>query len=1114
MKRTPNPPGILALLIFTCVTTTLQAQTTLEMSKGIDARIAGGQAHEYRVSLQADEYAKVTIEQRSVGVSVSVSTSDGNELFTANYGSPGSAVLREFIAAAAGVYRLKVMAAEPNAPAGDYRITLSEVATATEVLRERVAGSRIFESGADLVHRRDRKSVLKGIAAYEESLPHWRAAKDPITEAMTLDTIGGAYSGIGEQQKALEYATQALPIAQATHDPGTEGWALESLGNIHNTFGDRRKAVEYSERALPLLRKAGSRSAEAYTLNDLGMAHAWMGELRLALEYFEKAKAIYTELQDRAWLAIVASNFGVTYGDLGEYKRALENYQGSLALHREIGNRKSEAITLNNIGTAYSSMADYQKGLDAFLAALAINRTLGNPREVAINLHNVAWAYFTLGDRRRALEMYQESLGILRKIGDKPNIANSLSNLGDTYSSLGDFKKAIEHHNEALELRRAVNDHDGEASSFTNLGRTYLKLERLDDARENLQKAVDILRETGSRRRLTAALRDLGTVYRLTQQPEESFRCLNESLEISRAILDRRSEADALTELARLERDRGDLAQAHKWANEALGAFESLRLTVASPTLRASFFATAREIQEMDIDVLMGLRAQKGSEQFGAEALLAAERGRARSLLELLGESGSEIRRGVDTALLDRERALETLISGKAEQQTRLLNRKHTDADAAAAAKELDSLTAELDQVQARIRTTSPEYESLTRPAPLSLNEVQSQVLDGDTVLLEYALGPKRSFLWAVTPSSLDIFELPGRADVEAAAKRAYELLTARNQNPAGESAAARSTRVRKADEAYIEAAEKVSAMLLGPAAQRIAGKRLLIVGEGVLQYLPFGALPEPGEGKRTPLIVSHEIVTAPSASVVSVLRRDTAGRKAAPKSVAIVADPVFSTTDPRIASMRHAPADAHRSSGDVDAQEFLRLRFSRTEADEIARLAPAASTLKAVDFDASRDTVLRPELGQYRIVHFATHSLLNNEHPELSGVVLSLVDRAGHPQNGFLRLFDIYNLRLGADLVVLSACQTALGGEIRGEGLIGLTRGFLYAGAPRVVATLWEIDDRTTAELMKHFYEGILSRGERPAAALRAAQTAMFHTRGWDAPYYWAAFTIQGEWR
>jgi CHAT domain-containing protein len=189
-------------------------------------------------------------------------------------------------------------------------------------------------------------------------------------------------------------------------------------------------------------------------------------------------------------------------------------------------------------------------------------------------------------------------------------------------------------------------------------------------------------------------------------------------------------------------------------------------------------------------------------------------------------------------------------------------------------------------------------------------------------------------------------------------------------------------------------------------------------------------------------------------------------------------------------------------------------LRFSRTEAEEITRLAGARATLKALDFEASRDTAMRPDLGEYRIVHFATHALINNEHPDLSGVVFSLIDRSGRPQNGFLRLLDIYNLRLGAELVVLSACRTALGEEVKGEGLIGLTRAFLYAGAPRVVATLWDIDDRATARTMKLFYEGMLSRAERPAKALREAQIAMWNTKGWETPYYWAAFTLEGEWR
>jgi CHAT domain-containing protein len=336
-----------------------------------------------------------------------------------------------------------------------------------------------------------------------------------------------------------------------------------------------------------------------------------------------------------------------------------------------------------------------------------------------------------------------------------------------------------------------------------------------------------------------------------------------------------------------------------------------------------------------------------------------------------------------------------------------------------------------------------------------------------------------------------------------------------------------RAARIRQADERFVAAAAKLSSMLLGPARLRLGDKRLLIVGEGMLQYLPFTALPEPatdpaGAASRPPLIVRHEIITIPSATVVAVLRQERAGRKQAPKTLAVLADPVFSADDARVvqhknnsdASMKYSgPSQAMGSAAGSGSQEFVRLRFSRYEAEEIARLA-GEGTLKVLDFDASRDAVMKTDLGQYRIVHFATHSVLNNLHPELSGVVLSLVTRSGQSQNGFLRLYDIYNLRLASDLVVLSACQTALGEEIRGEGLIGLTRGFLYAGAARVVATLWQIDDRTSAEIMKRFYEGMLTRDERPAAALRAAQVALWRTRGWDAPYYWAAYTLQGEWR
>jgi len=235
---------------------------------------------------------------------------------------------------------------------------------------------------------------------------------------------------------------------------------------------------------------------------------------------------------------------------------------------------------------------------------------------------------------------------------------------------------------------------------------------------------------------------------------------------------------------------------------------------------------------------------------------------------------------------------------------------------------------------------------------------------------------------------------------------------------------------------------------------------------------------------------------------------------------VAVIADPVFTANDPRLATavkaaVKESPfVDAQRSAAESGVNDLSRLRFSRQEADEIARLAGETRNLKAVDFAANRSTATDPRLGDYQIVHFATHGLINNQHPDLSGVVLSLVDEQGRPQNGFLRLYDIYNLKLNADLVVLSACQTALGKEIKGEGLVGLTRGFMYAGAPRVVATLWRIDDRATADMMRRFYESMLKDGLRPSAALRAAQLSMLRDRRWRSPHFWAPFTIQGEWR
>jgi CHAT domain-containing protein/tetratricopeptide (TPR) repeat protein len=1089
-------------------TSTLRGQTALEPEKSLQTVLASGQSHEYKLQLRAGDYARVVVEQRSVDVSVTCVGPAGNEILSLDSNAIGDSETVEWIAEMAGSYRLRITPTA-HSPRGEYEIALHAIEPSTERHRVRIAASLAFDAAMNARRPGTREGFRRAIGYAEEALHDWRAAEDRGQEATSLVAIGLLYIEIADKQNALRYTTEALPVAESTQVPKLIGRALEAIGRVHNTFGDTRKAVEYCEKALPLLRTAGDRAGEANTLENAGVAFSGMGDKRRALVYYNQSAEIFRSLHDSRMLAEVEGNIGLVYDNLGEYERALENHANELQIARELADRATEAVTLNNVATAYTGLGEYQKALDAYTAALEINRALENEWNVSINLNNIAWVYGQLGDRQHALKFYQESLALIRKVNDQRRMAATLNNIATIRADMGAYGKAIEIHREALSLRRATGDADGEANSLFNIGSTNAKLGEWETARDHMERALAIHRTFGNRYMLARSLRGAGAVYRESGDPRRARSYLEEALQISRSIRDRNGESEDMAELAKVEMDLGNDAPAAELAGEALAALESIRTKVMSPALRSSFVASVRDVQELEIEMLMRLHARQPDGGFGAAALLACERSRARSLLDMLNESGVEIRNGVDAALLARERELSRLISAKAELQSRLLSSKHTDAEAVAAEKELDAFTLEFEQLQGRIRQVSPQYAALTQTVPLDLKEIQAKVLDEDTVLLEDALGSRQSVLWAVTPSSMQAFELPPASDIEAAARRTYDLLTARNQRRERETPAARLARVRQADAAYLAAARQLGRMLLDPAAAYLEPKRLLIVAEGILRYLPFGALAEPGTD--VPLMVNHEITTAPSASVVALLRQETAGRKPAPKLLAVFADPVFHADDPRIAG---PPASRVRAPSAVVTEDFARLRFSRTEAEEVSRLADPATTLKALDFDASRETAMKPDLADYRIVHFATHSVLNNEHPELSGVVLSLVDPSGHSQNGFLRLYDIYNLRLGADLVVLSACRTALGKEIKGEGLIGLTRGFLYAGAPRVMATLWEIDDRTTEQAMKRFYEGMLGRGERPAAALRTAQIELWKSKGWDAPYYWAGFILEGEWR
>jgi CHAT domain-containing protein len=441
---------------------------------------------------------------------------------------------------------------------------------------------------------------------------------------------------------------------------------------------------------------------------------------------------------------------------------------------------------------------------------------------------------------------------------------------------------------------------------------------------------------------------------------------------------------------------------------------------------------------------------------------------------------------GVDDRLLARARLLRQQVS------TGLERRLRTGAAAGTDAK-LVALEEELRNAESEIRRLTPRYRELNATPILGVRELQPR-LDDDTVLLAFAVGDHHSALWVVTRARLELRALPPRETLDRLARATHES-------------------VARSSEADSSSARALARTVLDPAGA--LKPRVLVIADGSLHYVPFAALPDARGGR---LIDRHEVTVLPSVSTVRLLQQRT-GRTAS-RSVALLADPVFRADDERIAGAskgaRTAATDravtraAERFGG---LEQLARLPLTRREATRIASLAGTDAKV-ALDFDANLATARDGRLSGFRYVHFATHGFLNPWRPELSGLVLSLYDAQGRSRDGFLSALDAFNLDLSAEVVVLSGCRTALGKEVQGEGLVGLPQGFMYAGARRVVSSLWAVDDAATAALMARFYEGLLSpKPLRPAAALRAAQEWVRAQPHWRDPYYWAAFQLQGDW-
>ncbi|MEG4495528.1 CHAT domain-containing protein [Microcoleus sp. D3_18_C4] len=868
------------------------------------------------------------------------------------------------------------------------------------------------------------------------------------------------------------------------------------------------------EWSLPLLRATGDRSGEANTLNNIGSVYSRLGEKQKALEYYSQSLPLSRAVGDRGREAITLVSIGSVYSRLGEKQKALEYYSQSLALYRAVGDRGGEATTLTNIGQVYSELGERQKALEYYSQSLPLSRAVGNRSGEAATLTSIGQVYSGLGEKQKALEYYSQSLALFRAVGDRSGEAATLTSIGVVYSELGEQQKALEYYSQSLPLKRAVGDRAGEASTLNNIGSVYSELGEQQKALEYYSQSLPLKRAVGDRAGEAVTLNNIGSVYSELGEKQKALEYYSESLPLLRAVGDQAGEAVTLYNMAVSKRDQGNLTEALNDFESSLKIIENLRTKIASPELRSSYFVTVQNYYESYIDLLMQLHKTNPKSGYDTKALEASERSRARSLLELLFESNANIREGISPDLLQQEKSLQQQLDAIEKQRIATISSPNPNPTKIA---EIDSgrlaLLQQYQQLQTKIRTASPRYAALTQPQPLTLPEIQKQILDKNTILLQYSLGKDRSYLWVVTSTGVTSYELPKRAAIETAAKDFLEAIT----NPIQ----------RDIPQQVAQASANLGQVILQPAAAQLGNKRLLIVADGVLHYTPFQALtlaPTAGENTNVPLIAEHEIITLPSASSLAILRQNYGDRKPPTRSLAILADPVFSPDDERIkGKITHATTEKLEANN-LGLNRSLRasnrqwpperLPFTRQEAQTISSLFPPALSSQKIDFDANRTTATDGSLANYQIVHFATHGIANSKNPELSGIVMSMVDDKGNLVNGFLRLTDIFNLKLAANLVVLSACQSGRGQNVKGEGMVGLTRGFMYAGAQRVAVSLWNVDDEGTSVLMQKFYQKMVQQKLAPAAALRAAQIEMMQQEKWKSPYYWAAFTLQGEWK
>lgn len=959
-------------------------------------------------------------------------------------------------------------------------------------------------------------SIKRAVGLFETTAGDWENLNEPQRAVFCLDESAKLAQYYADDKTTFGDLGKAIKIADKNNLIEEKIITLSLYAFFALENNDKNTAYKYSSLAESLINKDSTPRAKAYSNFGSGIYNYYYGTMPAATSHFEQADIFAQQTNDIFIISYASIYVGYSYLRDGVPFKAVDKLNSALEQCERYRFQKGIALSYIGLGFLKYHLNEKQKALDYFKKSDALFPNGFEWMEKARILTAIGMIHMDFGELETAEANFQKAVADYEQINYLLGKITTLSFLADVYILKSEPQKAKRIYETATKLSLQIDDKFRLAIIKEGEGYAEFREDNYDKAIKKYLAALKIYDAIDVK--LPSVENLLGDAYRQKGDYEKAREFYNAALETTRRTKDFQQLAATLYNRARLDLDENKSAEALKNVGESISLTENLYSNVADSNLKSTFISNVFDRYEFFINLLMKTREQSSDQSYSVQALQAAEKSKARAMLEKLSLAEADFTVDADADTVKREKEIRALLNVKADKLTDLLGSEAKSEEIDSVSKEINELENRLEDIKVTLKQESPIYSAVKNPAPFDVAEFQQNILDENSLLLEFSFGKTESYLWLVGKNEFVSYVLPPREQIENKIQKLRELLAAREMGK-DETTESFQTRIAQTEKEYSSISSELSRDLFGQIAGKFGNKKLIIVPDGKLGVFPIAALPLPDSGKNEPILLSNEVVYEPSALTLSLIAKFGRQAKSPTKSLLIFSDPVFSTDDDRLSgkaqndnSNQNEKAESFRFVESLNSLE--RLISSKIEADSIVNILGKSDVESFSGFSANREQLINANVSDYRILHFATHGIIDENRPELSGIVLSRFDENGRKRDEFFRLHDIYGMNLNSDLVVLSACSTGVGKEVKGEGLMSLNNAFLSVGAKTVLSSLWKVEDGATLELMKNFYEAMAHEHLTPSKALQKAQIKMIRGERYKSPFYWAAFTVQGDFK